>query len=784
MPAEIADSDAESDFNSPVKTTVVMDGVAGFGGIEHPSQASLSHYDFDQFLDPTQRLSSLSPGHANGAPTVSELLAGLPSESSVLQVAQEVEGPPARGKKRAHSEFQDKAEAAFHEPSLKSSSSKRTKTYAHSSKSRGILHDVDLFAPPAESSPGEIHRSESDQKTSALNVDLSIKHGPPNGTINLLGESLTGSTHRLSTSVASMGQYESINLDFRGSGQGMDVTTNPFGSLSQISSRELELPDDTDSADRLYIGAENHPQINQHNLEIHTNADLSHHPLSTLEPSSPRPLVCIQSYRARQSDGSMGDVFEGVKNAEEKGMDAVTPMGQPETHAAFIEKPPPKKRGRKPKHSQISSNAPFPAADDDMDELSMYEIPHINRSRQGTVDSVYSQASQASTGNKSTRKRKRGVSKQVGDVTDQPKPSAEPPHVKEPSGEIILSDEALIGLPKEQYKPRPSRSRSKRVADVEDAESQSLEQQTPAKGKMVDFEDQKDQTPTASTKSSTKKGRKSKVKRAKTSAAALLKRGEPMLSEGEDDVVWMDTKPAPVKLDLPPDLKVLKKEGDVEEDADTMKDPHKEGPQEVVRGGKVSVEIPAEATGEPQGAVVVPKKRGRKPKKASAVPEVRVVEEQNEHAEKTRPILAEKSSNVPNNNQEKATDDDPKAPTVSPLSSPEPEVQPKPLEQTPKAAGVLGTPSKDTPDKPPTTHSPIKPTLLSDGKKTIYRIGLSRRQNIPSLLRKVQRDKPPPKIVVRKEKESKKKKNDCSDDEAGDRDEMRGADGMLVEWDF
>ena len=86
-------------------------------------------------------------------------------------------------------------------------------------------------------------------------------------------------------------------------------------------------------------------------------------------------------------------------------------------------------------------------------------------------------------------------------------------------------------------------------------------------------------------------------------------------------------------------------------------------------------------------------------------------------------------------------------------------------------------------------HSPINPP--NSGKKIIYRVGLSRRQNIPSLLRKVQRDKAPPKIVVRKEKESKKKKNADKefegDGEGGQEEwngngELRGADGMLIEW--
>lgn len=49
--------------------------------------------------------------------------------------------------------------------------------------------------------------------------------------------------------------------------------------------------------------------------------------------------------------------------------------------------------------------------------------------------------------------------------------------------------------------------------------------------------------------------KKTKVKRAKTSASALLKKSEPMLSEGEDDVLWLETKPSQVKLDVPRGIK-------------------------------------------------------------------------------------------------------------------------------------------------------------------------------------------------------------------------------------
>lgn len=800
MPAEIADSDAESDFNSPVKKTVANDNMADQVGNADPSQISLSRYDFDQFLDPTQRLSSLSPHHADGAPTASELLAGLPSGSSELQMARglrstDESSSAAHGKKRAHSAFQDGFTDLSSNDTTKVSVTKRTKPYAHSSKSRGTLQDVDLFAPLDQVggprpgiSTGYQSSNGSGEKTSGINVDLSLGSGHPNTAISLLGQSLTGSTHRLSTSTASMGRYESINLDYRGAGQGLDVNANPFGSLSQISSHELHHPEESDHYNNSDPNHEPQMALDTSNLMFERlDGNMPDQALSALSQSSPCRPLSVNPSNIMQNDGAMADILteDAALHVEEVALAGAETTGPIDTNEAVPEKPAPKKRGRKPKNPRLASKSPAPGATDDVEEFVLPDLPPTNRSRQGTVDSVYSQASQASTTNTSMKRRKRGKSKQVADAADQAIAAAEDSPMKQPANGLNLSDEALIGLPKDQYKPRPSRSRSKRVADEEEPPLQNRSQQTPAKDKAVEFEETKAETPSGgTTKLSAKKGRKSKVKRAKTSAAALLKRGDPMLSEGEDDVVWMDTKPAPVKLDLPPDLKVLKKEtgaGENEKATEVNKTPEEVTSKED-NEMKVTVEIPAEAKDTTAG----PKKRGRKPKKVQPVSESKVVEEQDDDTETSRPVLAEKSSNVPNNVQERSKDKELKAPTVSPLSSPESRAHVEfsgTEKDNPPAASGLATPSKNSADTGATTHSPIKPAALSSGKKIIYRVGLSRRQHIPSLLRKVQRDKPPPTIVVRKEKENKKKKNG-DDDEGENRDELRGADGMLVEWDF
>ncbi|KAK5449962.1 hypothetical protein LTS15_008535 [Exophiala xenobiotica] len=799
MPAEIADSDAESDFNSPIKKTVANDNVADQAANADPSQISLSRYDFDQFLDPTQRLSSLSPQHADGVPTASELLAGLPSGSSELQMAgglrstvirDKESSSAAQGKKRAHSAYQDGSTDLSSNDTTKTMAAKRTKTYAHSSKSRGTLQDVDLFAPLDKdggprpgASTGHHSSNGSGEKTSGINVDLSIGSGHPNAAISLLGQSLTGSTHRLSTSSASMGRYESINLDYRNAGQGLDVNANPFGSLSQISSHELHHPEESDPYSTSDPNHEQQMALDTSNLVFERmDENMPDQALSALSQSPPCRPLSVNPSNIMQNDGAMADIPEDeavhVEAVAFVGAEITAPI---DTTEAVLEKLPPKKRGRKPKNPRLASKSPAPGAMDDVEEFVLPDLPPTNRSRQGTVDSVYSQASQASTTNTLIQKRKRGKSKQVGDAAEQAMTAAQESPMKQ--HELNLSDEALIGLPKDQYKPRPSRSRSKRHADEEEPLLQDMLQQTPAKDKVVEFENTKAETPSGGTaKLSAKKGRKSKVKRAKTSAAALLKRGDPMLSEGEEDVMWMDTKPAPVKLDLPPDLKVLKKETEAGEDEKATVNKTQEEVTSKEDEPKVTVEIPAEA----KDTAAAPKKRGRKPKKVQPVSESKVVEEQDDDTETSRPVLAEKSTNVSNNIQEKSKDKEVKAPTVSPLSSPESGAHirsPEREKDNPPAASELATPSKNPADNGPTTHSPIKPTALSSGKKIIYRVGLSRRQHIPSLLRKVQRDKPPPTVVVRKEKENKKKKNG-DDDEGENRDELRGADGMLVEWDF
>ncbi|KAJ4505123.1 hypothetical protein HRR83_005898 [Exophiala dermatitidis] len=782
MPREIADSDDESDLNSPIKQLEDAQVVVGDAG---PSQASLSGYDFDQFLAPTQRLSSLSP--IQDRPD-------MRLRSSISHLDGTSEGAHAtttRQRKRPHSALEETShELVQGGGNVKDPASKKTKVYGHPSRARTV-HDIDLFAAAGESSTGlqdtdslaaDEHvsaqpTSDQAQGTIVTNGSASTNLTIPSGIISLLNQSTTDESHRLTTSVASMGQYQCLNLDFRGSGQGLDVNSNPFGALSQVSLDEDPNPAETERFASMF-----RPIEDEQNVELlernpaDSEGTLPNHILSEVLQIAPDQALTVDLARIVQNDGAASDIAPAENHPTPAAAMADSDMpARSKAVMAEQEKPPPKKRGRKPKNAKVASLSPAPGVADDVDELALTNhLPPPCRARRGTVESV--------------------------DEDQQSFPPPETSPAKLPTSEV---EEALIGLPREQYKPRPSRSRSKRVIDEDEAlmppPVSVPAQATPARANAVDVTAAKEQTPTTtSAKASGKKpGRKSKVKRAKTSAAALLKKTDPMLSEGEDDVVWMDSKPAPVKLDLPPDLKVLKKEADApKEDQEEQEKPDcaEQSTTREEREAKIVVAIPAPVEAKDHAAE--PKKRGRKPKKAAQQKEAAAQPDEDEAQDissTTRPPLAEKSSNIPVTEANK--DDERRAPTMSPIT----DYDPQPALQSPRKGeekevpletlAAVVTPSKKDTEKGPTKHSPINALNLSSGRKVTYRVGLSRRQNIPSLLRKVQRDKPPPTIVVRKEPKPKK---GVEVDYDGDGDgegrsglatgELRGEDGMLIEW--
>jgi hypothetical protein len=797
MPHEIADSDAESDFNSPGRQLLLHDVPLG-----HGVTAASSQINFDEYMDPTQRLSFPSSniesaerttastiGLFDGISDAHDALNGRPAHGQMLDSANP--SPVIQSRKRANSAMHESSNTPDYDALVQNSKAKRTKTYGHRSKSGGAEHN-DLFAASPELLLDSGNKELADQ---------SSDHPRP---ISLLDQPMQSSLQNITTSTASMGGYASINLDYRGSGEALDVNSNPFGSLSQVSLDEDPNPVETERVASMF---RYNPKASGHGQAVQDSLSTIHKhslPLSiSSQPSLEQPLS-VNPSRLTYNHIDPSEVY--LNEQEGDSLVSADSMPAPDRTPMAEDIAPAKKRGRKPKNSRMFSKSPTPAVPDEtVDEQDLPDLELLRKSRQGTVDSV-SAASHASSTDK---RRKRGKSGRVAHTGVTPTDQSPAKH---PTSELNLSDEQLIGLPKESYKPRPSRSRSKKLTNEHEVFSPSKiadpTMETPAKNKPLSndaspFNQEAD--PTAEKSSTKKTGRKARVKRAKTSGVAL-RVAEPMLSEGEDDVVWMDSKPAPVKLELPPDLKVLKEEDGQNYVAEDMW----EAERGLVKGknSNITIEIPLAADGphttspsKAPSAANAPKKRGRKPKKAQQEQQadlkatgVKEIEGDTAPGEVARHPLAQKSSNIP---PSKARSTTPKAPAFSPLSSPELEPQTMasstkeqsaPLPLAPEPTN-LTTPTKPTIEKGPTKHSPINPPSLpgsahSNGKRALYRIGLSRRQNIPSLLRRVQRDKPPPKIVVVKEKEKKKKNagDNGSDDDIDDRHEMRGADGMLVEW--
>ena len=561
--------------------------------------------------------------------------------------------------------------------------------------------------------------------------------------VSLLEESACTGNHQFSTSTSSMGGYQSINLDFRGSGEGLDINENPFGGLSQEPMDKK--PTETDG---IVPGETGGSSVTYHDTV--NPAMLVHEPELIVEQKEER------SHKRRKTEVTSRDATASPAPARR----AVSVSAESVSNAS--DKPPPKKRGRKPKSSKLASTSPAPQelqrhqpssqAEDDVDDMPVTSSRRAStRPRRGTLDSSSQVSEVEETMSNTKRKRKKSQTRHQQDDSSP---------IKQPTSELSLSDEVLIGLPKESYVPRPSRSRSKRGAeegsvDASDAiETQHEEQPQP----MIEAE----MPPPKSTKG---KGKKSKVKRAKTSAAAL-KRSEAMVSDDEADVLWVDERPASVKLDLPPDLTAPKKGEDQAKPQDDGKK----------AGVSIRVEIPSVSTvkdiQELEQSVVVPepKKRGRKPKK-STVPELDEDDELQMEADAgndSRAALSIKDANTaytgnPSQQDQDATLITPMKPANKPTPSPDKE--------------------NASPSKGPTRHSPINPPNPSK-VLTRYRIGLSKRQSIPSLLRKVDKGKAPPKKTAYIGKELKVK--DAGDGEDGDGEvkngPMRDPDGNLVEW--
>ena len=341
------------------------------------------------------------------------------------------------------------------------------------------------------------------------------------------------------------------------------------------------------------------------------------------------------------------------------------------------------------------------------------------------------------------------------------------------SSEPSLDDEIIIDLPQDQYKPRPSRSRSKRTVEeempppshtpIKTIQTPVKQTQNPNADEIVQLDDSGD---TPLTKLKNEKRKKNKMKRAKTSAAALLKKSDKMLSDGEEDVIWTESKPATVKMKLPGPLDVKREGLDEEGKADAIRTKADlANATEVDTMEQLKDDTPQSDS---KAQTQAPKKRGRKKKTVVEIPAP--IEDDDEPADtcnvaadpsgatliedqtisklpkpkpsSSRQALQEKDVNTSHFTQPQSGEADQTPQTTLTPSKADAEKThdastdpPKQPLQAPPSPTPPTQPPQPTTTKGPTKHSPINPS----GGKVKYRVGLSRRATIPPLLKIVRK---------------------------------------------
>jgi hypothetical protein len=781
MPDEIPDSDEESDYEPAQRETLGQlpqaDGtqhlpIASYRGLDvnfndFISQ-SQSAKDGSSQLEQTKRSTASTQKHLrealdNRRQSVGSSYDGaddMESGAKVVMKPREATGQ----RKRAHSEV----DTGHNHSGSSQSRNKRTMTYGSSSRILASSKGLERYHEAVESAdtkqmafPSASNGLLSSRAPGREDEDEDIVPRARNRArrvVSLLDDTISDARKILSTTNSSIGGYQSINMNFRGSTSGLDINANPFGSLSQnsldadgekkVEQQRAELsstvplsaspqPPSGDAITSLTdLGLEPQP-ITDTEISVDPSVLGLEQPTETQMLTSPIPTSAIQrSMNTFTTASSLNPDGTGGDHSTNLVSDIAS-----RTESEKATKGRGSKSGASRKASIRSTHDELPEQED-LEELAVglpkeqYKL-RPSKSCGSTVEPDH-QSQQDHDELPPTEKKGRKKSiKSASKAAEQSSPA------KMPTSELNLSDEAIIGLRRENYKPRPSRRRSRMVVEEDAgivAEVKARSQQSPS----IDVQSQQSNTIQVEVNTptqKTKKGKKAKVKRAKTTAAGLLKKSAPMISDGEEDVVWMDTKPAKVKLDLPPDP--LAGKGVKEEDpaADEIAVDQKQSSQQAemhhveameasnVPPKTLTVEIPARAEKE----ISSPKKRGRKRKQTAEVIED---EEPDVEAEvEAQPSISTPINHHPssqNSTRESTILQDKNTNTLLP--------------PTPAAAKeATPSPTKPTSSKPvKLTHSPINPT----GGKVLFRVGLSRRSAIPPLLKIV---KPPVKQQAEKE---------------------------------
>ena len=775
MPHEIPDSDEDSDYEFALQAAYLPPAP------EHSQQHSPHTSDrridvnFDQFISQTQSAkeasSQLEQTKHSIASTQRHLREALDNQQGSASSSYDGADDAEQGfreaqlpmetvgqRKRAHSETDN-----GHDQRRPSQSrSKRTKTYGSSSRCLASTQDLERTKERFETVdrdqaafPDAFAASFSSQAQQDSDEDdeiVPLERTRPGRLLSLFGGAVPNASNVLSTSKSSMGGYQSINLNFRGSGAGLDIHTNPFGALSQRSvdvdaervgeERRAELSSTVplSASPRRPHGDALSPLTDagfEHQTTVYTTISTDPSVLTFGPPDGSQMLISpIATTEAQDSAFALTTASNQVMRSTQEvaGVASINASVDQIAPSAITKKENRRSKGsRQPSREEARDEVIHLHGPNDLAiglPKEQYK-PRSSKARGYTIDPE--QQSQEDKIEPPTKKKGKDKSmKPTAKTSDQSSPA------KLPTSELNLSDEAVIGLPKENYKPRPSRRRSRMIVD----EDTSIEVATCDEPAQPEQSPHNQQSTTGELKIAPtpkqKKGKKAKVKRAKTSAAAWLKKSEPMISEGEEDVVWMDTKPAKVKLDIPADPlagKEVKSEKNPEiemaiEDEKSEKpveeSQQKENDVQLAPSKTVTVEIPARV----DMGKAEPKKKGRKLKTVAADnDEADTPEANNEPTTSTR-----------------ATD----PPAFSP---PRHDATSTILKEKDTNSSLrLPTPTKQTASSSPTkpakiTHSPINPT----GGKGLYRVGLSRRSAIPPLLKIV---KPPAKQQQQQEKEN------------------------------
>lgn len=856
MPREIADSDDEVEFAPSLSKSSQSigrkEGVAP-STAERFLRASLGqdqdpdpvlNLDFDTFLSPTQRISSYDGNHDtshepnSSADRFLNEVAPAPAESHIDADGDEVMMGGKSGKSQKTSKKRSRTQHDDGTSSRDNGSAwKRTKTFTGAASNRMSSSQMDfdalingsdehgLASAGTVDPAGMVSVEERTQYTEPLDLSLGLSvsnddvadgqagaknsdtvpvqsytpHQVYTPQTSFFGANLQGGT----TSRSSIGNYQSftidpntLNLDYN--------KINPFGSLTQASLDGDIDTQETRALAGIFRRAASDRDAASNDTAADTEVLMNLQEMLTSSEKGASGVDAPEQLIAQEEPPQGSPSFSPITNPDDNNpnLDPVAPqqdldevMASEQQHVETGEEPPksaPKKGGRKPKQKKPDDAVVNDQSD--LDELHMDDHHGVRTLRAGTVDSVsnVSEISQATTSSKTGRKRKTKKSDMA------------PPDVlskKLPSNDLGLDKKEVIGLSPERYVPRPSRRRGR-------AEPEPTSYFASAQPDEPDLQCPTRDASDKVTPASGKKGKKSKVKRAKTHAAHVLGKSADFLDDDEKEeakeVIFLDEQPAKIKFqplpELSPDRK-LKKEELVDKPAEAEAEAD-EGEEEVGKSGKrttkITIDVPALPTSDDHEElpppVPEPKKRGRKRKKLVEVPVEELPAE--EAQEEERPALVEKDTNAPGRktkvqNTSKNTED---------VGHEHEEVN---KENSRTKSQEEATEKAFTPEKsasapaPKPAHSPLKrsasTTPLFNART---RIGLSKRHSIPSLLRKVDRNREPPKAIERKEKLNKRQLEEKEQEriareeaEAEGReyvppDLMRGKDGLLVEWDF